>query len=112
MHEPLGELDRLLFGKPWDFFQRGVREPYSDDGPFWGARSTLCELREGQPGCVTPPPLHMITGWHDFFAKQVRSRPPHTLPSRLRESRLGDACQEGARHEDARLAPAVRCSPR
>jgi len=70
MHEPLGELDTLLFGRTWDFFQGGVREPFSDDGPFWSARSTLCELRAEHPGCVVPPPTHMVTGWHDFFARQ------------------------------------------
>ncbi len=70
MHEPLGELDQLLFGREWDFFQRGVQEPYSDDGPFWSARSTLCELRADHPERVVPPPMHMVTGWHDFFARQ------------------------------------------
>ena len=71
MHAPLGELDEWLVGKPWDFFQRGVREPHSDDGPFWAARSTLCELRHGHPECVTPPPITVVTGLHDFFAEQA-----------------------------------------
>ena len=31
MHTPLGNLDEWLVGKPWPFFQSGVREPASDD---------------------------------------------------------------------------------
>ena len=70
MHTPLGNLDEWLVGKPWPFFQSGVREPASDDSPFWTTRSSLCEMRPGRPGCVVPPPLHIVTGLHDFFAPQ------------------------------------------
>ena len=84
MHEPLGELDQLLFGRTWDFFQRGVAEPFAEDGPFWKQRSTLCELRREHEGCVTPPPLHIISGWHDFFVRQSLvdyERAAHLQPS-------------------------------
>ena len=86
MQEPLGELDLLLFGKRWDFFQRGVQEPHSDDGPFWSARSTLCELRPDHPDFVIPPPLHMVTGWYDFFARQ-------SLQDYERAAAVQPACQ-------------------
>ena len=70
MHAPLGNLDEWLVGKPWPFFQSGVREPGSDDSPFWASRSSLCEMRRGAAECVVPPPLHLVTGLHDFFARQ------------------------------------------
>ena len=71
MHAPLETLDRLLVGKEWEFFQGGVREPHNDDAPFWRERSTLCELRPERAGCVAPPPIHIVTGLHDFFAPQT-----------------------------------------
>ena len=71
MHAPLGTLDQLLVGKRWEFWQAGVREPHSDDGPFWADRSTLCELRQDHEKCVAPPPLHIVTGLHDFFVSQA-----------------------------------------
>ena len=71
MHAPLATLDNLLVGKEWEFFQGGVREPHDDDGPFWRERSTLCELRPSHPDCVTPPPVHIVTGLHDFFVGQA-----------------------------------------
>lgn len=69
MHEPICELDTLLFGRTWDFWQDACQEP-AEDGPFWATRSTLCELRADRPDCTAPPPMHMLTGWHDFFAAQ------------------------------------------
>ena len=86
MHAPLAELDEWLVGKPWDFFQAGVREPYDDDSPFWAQRSTLCELRKEHPECVTPPPVWIVTGLHDFFAEQA-------LIDFTRAAALQPACQ-------------------
>ena len=77
MHTPLVELDNYLVGKPWEFFQQGVREPYDDDGPFWGARSTLCELRAEHAERVQPPPMIIVTGLYDFFAEQGEKRTHH-----------------------------------
>ena len=84
-HTPLLELDEVLLGRRWPFYRDAISAPDAD-GPFWSERSTLCELRAGRPGAVVPPPLHLVSGWHDFF-----------LPQALRDFEAAAAAQPDAR---------------
>ena len=68
-HTPLLELDEVLLGRRWPFYRDAISAPDAD-GPFWSERSTLCELRAGRPGAVVPPPLHLVSGWHDFSSRR------------------------------------------
>ena len=67
---PLCKLDTAVLGEPWDFMQQALADE-SVDGPFWASRDVLCELRVGRPGKVIPPPVHIISCWHDFFLRQT-----------------------------------------
>lgn len=65
MHTPLSSVDVLLLGRRVNFIRHALAQPTAD-GPFWAARDKLCDIAAvGRSGSL--PPIHIITGWHDFF---------------------------------------------
>eukprot|EP00928_Gymnodinium_smaydae_P023326 TRINITY_DN19292_c0_g2_i1.p1 TRINITY_DN19292_c0_g2~~TRINITY_DN19292_c0_g2_i1.p1 ORF type:complete len:644 (-),score=35.10 TRINITY_DN19292_c0_g2_i1:238-2115(-) len=83
MHVPASEIDTVYVGRELEIWQEGLKNPTVDQ-PFWRGKDRLCTLSGLEGPC---PPIHIFTGWSDFF-----------LPGAL--SDYGEAVSSGA---DAKL---------
>ncbi|KAJ1463260.1 X-Pro dipeptidyl-peptidase-domain-containing protein [Pelagophyceae sp. CCMP2097] len=60
---PLRDLDVAVGGRRLAFVSDALNDP-DEDGAFWREANVLCAV-----GSAKLPPTHLITGWHDIFAR-------------------------------------------